>query len=50
MDRHTLFSTFLLPLTLIAGFYGMNVENMPELHWIMDSVGHFCGVQTEKII
>lgn len=21
------------PLTLIAGWYGMNFANMPELHW-----------------
>ena len=25
-------STIILPLTLIAGIYGMNFENMPELH------------------
>ena len=28
----TLFSAILLPLTFIAGVYGMNFENMPELH------------------
>ena len=22
-----------MPLTLIAGIYGMNFENMPELNW-----------------
>jgi magnesium transporter len=27
----TLFSALLLPLTFIAGVYGMNFENMPEL-------------------
>jgi magnesium transporter len=26
------FSAIMLPLTLIAGIYGMNFENMPELH------------------
>src|SRR3954464_8366104 len=26
-------SAIILPLTLIAGIYGMNFENMPELHW-----------------
>ena len=26
------FSSIMLPLTLIAGIYGMNFENMPELH------------------
>jgi magnesium transporter len=30
----TVFSAILLPLTLIAGIYGMNFEHMPELHWI----------------
>jgi len=29
----TVFSAILLPLTLIAGIYGMNFEHMPELHW-----------------
>jgi len=28
----TLFSAFFLPLTFIAGVYGMNFDNMPELH------------------
>jgi magnesium transporter len=30
----TVFSALMLPLTLIAGIYGMNFEHMPELHWI----------------
>ena len=29
----TIFSAIMLPLTLIAGIYGMNFANMPELHW-----------------
>lgn len=29
----TLSSTIMLPLTFIAGLYGMNFEFMPELHW-----------------
>ena len=29
----TVFSAFFLPLTLIAGIYGMNFEYMPELTW-----------------
>ncbi len=29
----TLISTIMLPLTFIAGVYGMNFEVMPELHW-----------------
>jgi len=28
----TVFSAIILPLSLIAGIYGMNFENMPELH------------------
>ena len=30
----TVFSSIMLPLTLIAGIYGMNFEHMPELHWL----------------
>ncbi|MFZ2491736.1 MAG: magnesium/cobalt transporter CorA [Thermoanaerobaculia bacterium] len=30
----TIFSAIMLPLTLIAGVYGMNFEHMPELHWL----------------
>ncbi|RYF72544.1 MAG: magnesium transporter CorA [Cytophagaceae bacterium] len=29
----TIFSAFFLPLTFIAGIYGMNFEYMPELRW-----------------
>ncbi len=29
----TMISTVVLPMTLIAGIYGMNFENMPELTW-----------------
>jgi len=29
----TVVSAIFLPLSLIAGIYGMNFENMPELHW-----------------
>ncbi|MGH9915812.1 MAG: CorA family divalent cation transporter, partial [Pyrinomonadaceae bacterium] len=28
----TIFSAIMLPLTFVAGIYGMNFENMPELH------------------
>jgi magnesium transporter len=27
------FTTIFMPLTFIAGVYGMNFDNMPELHW-----------------
>ncbi|HEX2834016.1 MAG TPA: magnesium/cobalt transporter CorA [Thermoanaerobaculia bacterium] len=30
----TIFSATMLPLTLIAGIYGMNFDHMPELHWL----------------
>jgi magnesium transporter len=30
----TIFSAVMLPLTLVAGIYGMNFEHMPELKWL----------------
>ena len=32
MKTLTIFSAIMLPLTVIAGVYGMNFDNMPELH------------------
>jgi magnesium transporter len=29
----TIVSMIFAPLTFIAGIYGMNFNNMPELHW-----------------
>ena len=29
----TVISAIFMPLTLLAGIYGMNFEFMPELHW-----------------
>ena len=46
----TLFSAILLPLTFIAGVYGMNFANMPELQWAYGYYGSLavmagaCGV------
>jgi magnesium transporter len=33
MKTLTLISTVMLPITFIAGVYGMNFDHMPELHW-----------------
>ena len=33
MKIFTAFTVIFLPLTLIAGIYGMNFANMPELQW-----------------
>jgi magnesium transporter len=33
MKTLTVISTIMLPITFIAGVYGMNFDNMPELHW-----------------
>ena len=33
MKLLTLISTIFIPLTFIVGVYGMNFDNMPELHW-----------------
>jgi magnesium transporter len=33
MKLLTIFSAFFLPLTFIAGIYGMNFDRMPELRW-----------------
>ena len=35
MKSLTQISTVMLPLTFIAGIYGMNFDVMPELHWVL---------------
>ena len=33
MKTLTVFTAIFMPLTFIAGIYGMNFDNMPELKW-----------------
>lgn len=33
MQILTIVTSIFMPLTLVTGWYGMNFENMPELHW-----------------
>jgi len=33
MKTLTIIATIFIPLTFIAGIYGMNFQNMPELQW-----------------
>ena len=47
MKLLTIFSAFFLPLTFIAGIYGMNFENMPELKW---QFGYFMTLGIMAII
>jgi magnesium transporter len=39
MKTLTLMSTVMLPLTFIAGVYGMNFKHMPELEWVWGYAG-----------
>jgi magnesium transporter len=34
MKRLTIMSTIMLPLSVVAGIYGMNFKHMPELEWL----------------
>jgi magnesium transporter len=47
----TIMATIFIPLTFIAGVYGMNFEYMPELHWrwayplvLLVMIGSACGL------
>lgn len=43
----TIISTIFIPLTFIAGIYGMNFENMPELKW---HYGYFISLAVMALI
>ncbi|CEG26998.1 magnesium/cobalt transporter CorA [Bacillus sp. B-jedd] len=43
----TVITVIFMPLTFIAGIYGMNFDNMPELHW---KYGYFVSLGTMAII
>jgi magnesium transporter len=47
MKLLTIFSAFFLPLTFIAGIYGMNFENMPELTW---QAGYFLTLGVMAVV
>ncbi|MDQ3798756.1 MAG: magnesium/cobalt transporter CorA [Acidobacteriota bacterium] len=47
MKVMTIFSAIMLPLSLIAGIYGMNFENMPELK---TRYGYFIALGTMAIV
>ena len=33
VNELTIITTIFMPLTFLAGVYGMNFDHMPELHW-----------------
>jgi len=43
----TIFSAIMLPLTFIAGVYGMNFDNMPELH---SRYGYFATIAVMMVV
>ena len=47
MQTLTIISTIFIPLTFIAGVYGMNFQNMPELTWPM---GYFMVLAVMAVI
>jgi magnesium transporter len=48
----TIFATIFMPITFIAGIYGMNFEHMPELGWqysYFAALGAMLGVAVAMI-
>jgi magnesium transporter len=45
----TVISTIFMPLTFIVGVYGMNFDNMPELHWHLGYYGVW-GIMAVMVI
>lgn len=43
MQILTIVTTIFLPLSLVAGWYGMNFSGMPELRWRYGYPAHHCG-------
>ena len=46
MKRLTIISTIMLPLSLVAGIYGMNFKHMPELEWLWGYPAALCLMLT----
>ncbi len=47
MQTLTVLSAIFFPLTLVVGIYGMNFDNMPELHW---RYGYFAALGLLAVI
>ena len=47
MKLLTIFSAFFLPLTFVAGIYGMNFDHMPELRW---DIGYYLTLSVMLVI
>lgn len=38
----TIMASFFIPITFVAGVYGMNFETLPELHWKYSYAAFWC--------
>jgi magnesium transporter len=45
----TIISTIFIPLSFVAGVYGMNFDHMPELHWRYGYFYVLAGMATATI-